>query len=102
MYGHATYLDRGNVIIMVIMMALILLFPITFFNYGRGVRVTDAYLGGANLQSSIRFAGSANQVQSVTIGNYYLRGFFSESWLTRWGEITSAVLLAVMVVMAFV
>src|ERR1039458_5077074 len=44
-------IGRGNTIIMTIMMAMVMLFPITFINYGRGVRVTDAYLGGANLRS---------------------------------------------------
>jgi hypothetical protein len=65
------------------------------------VRVTDAYLGGANAQSSTRFVGSANAVQNVTIGNYYLHNVFSEAWLSRWGVIGSAVLLAVMLGVAF-
>ena len=103
LYGHSGSLDQGNVIIMVIMMALILLFPIAFINYGRGVRVTDAYLGGANLHnSSVLFAGCADKAQNVEIGNYYLHGFFSETWLARWGAASSSVILAVMLVVAFV
>jgi ech hydrogenase subunit A len=101
-YGHSASLGQGNIIIMTIMMALIMLFPITFFNYGRGVRVTDAYLGGANLQSSTRFLGSANTTQNVTIGNYYLHNIFSEAWLSRWGVTGSTVLLAVMFLLALV
>jgi ech hydrogenase subunit A len=93
-------IGRGNTIIMTIMMAMVMLFPITFINYGRGVRVTDAYLGGANLHSSTRFVGSANSVQNVTIGNYYLHNILSEAWLSRWGVVGSAVLLAVMFLMA--
>jgi ech hydrogenase subunit A len=93
-------IGRGNTIIMTIMMAMIMLFPITFINYGRGVRVTDAYLGGANLHSSTRFVGSANSVQNVTIGNYYLHNILSEAWLSRWGVVGSAALLLVMFVMA--
>ena len=62
------------------MMVMIMLFPLSFINYGRGVRVTDAYLGGANVHSSARFLRfTADAVQDVTIGNYYLRGFFSEA-----------------------
>jgi hypothetical protein len=64
--------------------------------------VTDAYLGGANAHSSVRFIGSASQVQDVVIGNYYLRGFLSELWLSRWGVIGSTTLLAVMLAAAFV
>jgi len=83
------------------MMVLILLFPITFFNYGRGVRVTDAYLGGANVHSSTQFRSSADSVQDVAIGNYYLLNIFNEAWLLRWGMMSSAVLLAAMFLLAF-
>jgi ech hydrogenase subunit A len=93
-------IGKGNTIIMMIMMAMVMLFPITFFNYGRGVRVTDAYLGGANLHSSTRFLGSASAVENVTMHNYYLRSLFDEAWLSRWGVVGSAVLLAVMFLMA--
>jgi ech hydrogenase subunit A len=94
-------IGKGNTIIMMIMMAMVMLFPITFFNYGRGVRVTDAYLGGANLHSSTRFLGSASAVENVTMHNYYLRSLFDETWLSRWGVMGSTALLAVMFLMAF-
>ncbi len=93
-YGQSGGIGQGNIIIMLTMMVMILLFPLSFINYGRGVRVTDAYLGGANLQSSVRFSGSANQPQDVTMGNYYLREFFSEAGLTKWGVVSCWVLLA--------
>jgi ech hydrogenase subunit A len=99
-YGHTASLGQGNIIIMMIMMAMVMLFPLSFLNYGRGVRVTDAYLGGANVRSSVRFLGSANQVQEVATGNYYLRGFFNELSLSRWGQIGSSASLAVMLVIA--
>ena len=99
-YGQSASLGEGNIIIMTIMMAMVMLFPITFFNYGRGVRVTDAYLGGANLHSSTRFLGSASAVENVTMHNYYLHSIFSETWLSRWGVMGSTALLAVMFLMA--
>ena len=80
-------MSQGNIIIMTIMMVMIMLFPLSFINYGRGVKVTDAYLGGANVHSSVRFLGSGNAGAGVTMNNYYLRGFFSEAWLSRWGVI---------------
>jgi ech hydrogenase subunit A len=95
-YSHSASLGQGNIIIMTIMMALVLLFPITFLNYGRGVRVTDAYLGGANVRGSTHFRSSADSVQDVAIGNYYLLNIFNEAWLSRWGVIGGAALLAVM------
>jgi ech hydrogenase subunit A len=100
-YGQSASLGEGNIIIMTIMMAMVMLFPITFFNYGIGVRVTDAYLGGANLHSSTRFLGSASAVENVTMHNYYLHDILSETWLSRWGVVGSAVLLTVMFLMAF-
>jgi len=100
-YGHTAALEQGNVLIMIIMMALVLLFPLAFVKYGRGVRVTEAYLGGANVRSSIRFRTSAGDVQDVSIGNYYLRNVFDETRLAFWGGIGSTVVLGLMVVLAF-
>ena len=100
-YGHSASLGEGNIVIMMIMMVMIMLFPMSFLHYGRGVKVMDAYLGGANAQSSVRFLGSGNQVQDVTIQNYYLRNFFDEQWLMRWGVISSTILLALMLLLAF-
>jgi len=99
-YGQSASLSQGNIIIMTIMMAMVMLFPFSFISYGRGVKVVDAYLGGANVHSSVRFLGSASAVENVTMHNYYLRSLFDETWLSRWGVIGSAVLLAVMLVMA--
>jgi len=100
-YGHSGSLGEGNLVIMMIMMALILMFPLSFLHYGRGVKVMDAYLGGANLQSSVRFRGSAMAVEEVATNNYYLRGFFSESWLTRCGVVCCTALLLIILATAF-
>jgi hypothetical protein len=45
-------LGQGNLLIMTIMMAMVLLFPLSFVWYGRGVKVVDAYLGGANVKEA--------------------------------------------------
>jgi ech hydrogenase subunit A len=96
-YGQTTSMAPGNIIIMIIMMVMIMLFPLSYINYGRGVRVTDAYLGGANVPSSARFLGSGNAEHEVVTNNYYLRGVVSEKWLARYGVLCSVVLLALMV-----
>lgn len=95
-FGQSASMAPGNVVIMMIMMVMIMLFPLSFINYGRGVKVMDAYLGGANVQSSVRFMGSGREVQAVTMHNYYLREFFSEQGLTRAGVLASALVLAVL------
>ena len=97
-YGVSVSMAPGNVVIMIIMMVMVMLFPLSFINYGRWVKVIDAYLGGANLQhSSVRFRGSADKPQEVVTHNYYLWEFVSETWLSRWGTVCAAVLLAIMV-----
>jgi ech hydrogenase subunit A len=100
-YGQSASLGEGNIIIMTIMMAMVMLFPVSFMGYGRGVKVVDAYLGGANVHSSVRFRSTADTVQDVAIGNYYLRNIFSEAWLSRWGVIGCALLLVAMLTLAF-
>ena len=47
-------MSQGNIIIMTIMMVMVMLFPLSFINYGRGVKVMDAYLGGANVPEQRR------------------------------------------------
>jgi ech hydrogenase subunit A len=96
-FGQSASMAPGNIIIMTIMMVMIMLFPLSYINYGRGVRVTDAYLGGANVPSSARFLGSGNTEHEITTNNYFLRGVVSEPWLTRYGVLCGTVLLAVMV-----
>ena len=100
-YGQSASLGAGNIIIMTIMMAMVLLFPVSFMGYGRGVKVVDAYLGGANVHSSVQFRSTADSVQDVAMGNYYLRNMFSEAWLSRWGVIGCALLLVAMLTVAF-
>jgi ech hydrogenase subunit A len=99
-FGRSVSMGQGNLIIMTVMMVMVMLFPLSFLNYGRGVRVTDAYLGGANAQSSVRFLGSGNQVQNVTMNNYVLRDVLSEAWLSRWGVRFGAALLVIMLMLA--
>jgi ech hydrogenase subunit A len=99
-YGQSASMSQGNIIIMTIMMVMIMLFPLSFINYGRGVRVTDAYLGGANVPSSARFLGSGNAEHEVKTNSYYLHGFVSEAWLSRWGVLCGTTLLALMVAAA--
>ena len=97
---HAASLTQGNIIIMMIMMAMVMLFPLSFIRYGRGPRVVAAYLSGANVGDKVQFLGSGGKVENTTMNNYYMRGLLSEIWLSRCGVICCTCLLAVMVVIA--
>jgi len=95
-YGRVAAMSQGNIVIMAIMLGLVALFPFTFFVYGRRVKVVDAYLGGANADSSFGFQGAAGTVKSVEISNYYLGGIFGERTLLLIGVIAGAALALVM------
>lgn len=95
-YGHTTAMTQGNIVIMAIMLALVMLFPLSFLNYGKNVRVVDPYLGGANNNTAIGFTGSAGAVQSMGMRNYYMEGIFGEAQLARLGITTTVIFLLVM------
>jgi ech hydrogenase subunit A len=100
-YGKTATMAHGNFVIMAIMLAMITLFPLSSLNYGRGVKVVDAYLGGANTSSNVRFLGAAGQEQDMVIKNYYFRDILSEPRLLRYGVLlgTSLLLLLLGVVL---
>jgi ech hydrogenase subunit A len=99
-YGQSASLGQGNTIIMVIMMAVVMLFPLSFLSKGRGVKLVDPYLGGANLRDASHFSGWCGQAESVTLHNYYMGGVLNEAWLSRLAVAGGAVLLAVMMAFA--
>lgn len=101
-FGQTVAISHGNIVIMTMMMAVVMLFPLSFLNYGRGVKVMDTYLGGANAQSSVRFRGALDQVHQLSLNNYYLHRFFNEDLLVRWGIFTCAGILFVLIVMVIV
>jgi len=96
--GSFTVLSQGNVIIMVIMLALVSLFPLSFLHYGRNVKVVDPYLAGANTDQSVQFTGSVGSVRSMTMHNYYLAGVVSEAKLVLAGVVLAGLLLACLLV----
>jgi len=99
-YGQSAFLGRGNTIIMVIMMMVVMLFPLSFLSHGRGVKLVDPYLGGANVAGSPGFTGSGGTIENVTMQNYYLGGVLNEIWLSRIAVAGGAALLAVMITFA--
>ena len=72
---------------------MVMLFPLSFIKYGKKVKVVDAYLGGANLDSSVIFRGSAGTIKNVGMGTYYLDNYFGEKRLFKHGVIICIILL---------
>jgi hypothetical protein len=87
-------MSQGNLIIMIIMLALVALFPLSFFHYGRNVKVVDPYLGGANTALGNQFTGSAGAVQQMSMHNYYLADLLPEKKVMLVGVVLAGLLLA--------
>jgi len=84
-YGTTIAMSHGNVVIMSIMLAMVMLFPLSFINYGKKVKVVDAYLAGANIETSTRFRGAGGSIKDMAMKNYYLDKYFGEAKLYRFG-----------------
>ncbi len=89
-----TPMSEGNIILMVIMLALVSLFPLSFLNYGRNVKVIDPYLGGANAEDGSRFSGALGATREMSMQNYYLSEMLPEAKMMRAGVIMACALLA--------
>ena len=87
--------------IMSIMLSMVLLFPLSFFNYGKKVKVVDAYLGGANVESHFQFRGSVSDVKSMQMKNYYLTKYFGETLWLKYGTMACVLILATLFGAAF-
>lgn len=94
-YGTAESITQGNIVIMSIMLGLVALFPLTFFVYGRRVKVLDPYLGGGNVAEDFSFQGAAGEVKAMRMSNYYLGKAFAERRLTTVGLIVCTALLLI-------
>jgi ech hydrogenase subunit A len=93
-------LGTSNLIVMALMLGMIGMFPLSFFNYNRKVKVVDAYLGGANLETQdgvVRFQGSAGTIRELSMHNYYIDQLLGEERIFKggfWVAIVTLVILA--------
>ena len=97
-YGHIVTMSQGNLTIMAIMLAMVMLFPLSFINYGKKVKVVDPYLGGANAFNPTQFYGALGRVRDMEMKNYYLEKYFSEARLLKFGSVLCAILIIIMTV----
>ena len=101
LYARTVSMGHGNVFIMTIMLGMVALFPLSFLRYGRRVKVVDAYLGGGNADSSTVFRGAAGTTRKMSMENYYLADCFPAAKLSDIGGLVCAVLLIVMIGVAW-
>ncbi len=95
-YGTTITMSHGNIVIMSIMLAMVMLFPLSFINYGKRVKVVDAYLAGANIETGTRFRGAGDSVKDMSMKNYLLEKYFGEDKLYRFAVLISSILLIFM------
>jgi ech hydrogenase subunit A len=95
-YGRTITMSSGNIVIMSIMLTMVMLFPLSFINYGKKVKVVDAYLGGANVNNNVQFRGSAGAIENMSMHNYYLEDYFGEKRFLKFGIVISVVLVIAM------
>ena len=93
-YGATVMLGRGNVTIMMIMMALIFLLPLRLLFY-RDLNYRKTYLGGANVIDEDKFQGALQQ-RTFQIRNYYLDRYFGEGKLSQIGIVSCSCLIIIM------
>ena len=92
-------LGTSNLIGMGLMLGMVAMFPLSFFNYGRKVRVADAYLGGANVDAAdgqARFQGSAGTIRDMAMRNYYVGQLLGEERVFRIGFWVATAMLALL------
>ncbi|KJJ85974.1 ech hydrogenase subunit A [Candidatus Omnitrophus magneticus] len=99
-FGISVTMSHGNVVIMSIMLSMIMLFPLSFINYGKQVKVVDAFLCGANTGDGAQFTGSARAVYDIEIKNYYFSKYFGENILLKYGRNIAIALIVIMFIFA--
>lgn len=92
-YGVTTGLAQTNVAIMLLMMALLLILPVSFFLFRRTAKHLPAYMGGRPATPDLHFAGSLGMTREAQTRNYYLTDYFGEARLFRPGAVVCIVLI---------
>ena len=99
-FGDFVGLSQGNIIIMTIMIAMVLVLPLTLVYFGKKDKIVPVYLAGANTDDNMRFLGSMGQVKDLSMKNYYMENYFGEKKLALIGVlITSALLSLTFIIM---
>uniref|UniRef100_UPI0032C005EA NADH-quinone oxidoreductase subunit 5 family protein n=1 Tax=Methanoculleus sp. 7T TaxID=2937282 RepID=UPI0032C005EA len=92
-YGVTAGLAQTNVAIMLLMMALLLVLPVSFFLFRRTAKHLPAYMGGRPATPDLHFAGSLGLTREAQTQNYYLTDYFGEARLFRPGAVVCIALI---------
>ncbi|WP_292370306.1 NADH-quinone oxidoreductase subunit L [Methanoregula sp. UBA64] len=99
-YGSIARLSQDNILIMMMMLFLIVILPLSILLPHRRNRQLPPYMGGVVTSSDMHFTNALGGRTSVTLGNYYLDGWFGEAKLKMAGVYVCGVFIAAMLVTA--
>lgn len=91
---ETSMLAGGNVILMSIMTALVILMVAFFFGKTKK-RIVPIYLSGENKGDNLTFRNSLKQPQQAALKNWYMESYFGEKKMNRYGIIATVVVLAI-------
>ncbi len=94
---ETSMLSSGNIIMMSIMVAILILM-IAFFFGKTNKRVVPIYLSGENVGDNRTFRNSLKQPQKAELKNWYMNGYFGEKRMNRVGIISTVIVLAIVAV----
>jgi len=95
-HKEANVLGQDNVTIMLLMLALILVMPLSMLYYGRDRKHISAYMCGRPTTPDMRFSGSLGITRELTLKNYYMENYFGEKKLHRLGTALCICLIILM------
>lgn len=99
-YGATARMAQANVAIMLLMMALLLVLPISFMLFKRSAKHLPAYMGGRPATADRHFAGSLGLTREAQTRNYYLNDYFGEAKLFRPGLAVCTALIIISWILA--
>jgi len=99
-YGVTVRMAQANVAIMILMMALLLVLPVSFMLFKRSAKHLPAYMGGRPATPDRQFAGSLGITREAQTRNYYLNDYFGEAKLFRPGLAVCTALIIVSWILA--
>jgi ech hydrogenase subunit A len=99
-YGNIARLSQDNILIMMMMLFLIVVLPLSILLPHRKHRQLPPYMGGVVTAPDMHFENALGAKTPLSLGNYYLGGWFGETKLRTAGIYVCVVFIAVMFVTA--
>ena len=90
-------LSSGNMMIMCIMLAVIILITILFFGNTKK-KIVPIYLAGVNQGDNLTFRNSFQGQTAMSLKNWYMEKYFGENKMNWIGCIAAAATIAVVLV----